>query len=372
MPYTIIVGDALTTLRTMPQGVFHTCVTSPPYWGLRDYGIAGQLGLEQTPEEYVDHMIEVFREVRRTLREDGTLWLNLGDTYTQNGRNMSWLNASSKVGNTKWSIQRSIDKISPSLKAKDLVGIPWRLAFALQADGWYLRSDIIWHKPNAMPESITDRPTKSHEYIFLLTKSSRYFYDAEAIKEPAISKRPSGNGFKRACRRSYWNADGTPRGNDAQWSDVGGKRNCRTVWTITTKPFRDAHFATFPPEIPEICIKAGTSEYGACSLCRAPYKRIIEKPHVGDTGKVRPTYEAGGNLNRTCHPGQHLPVKRKFLGWRATCNHKNASVVPCVVLDPFAGAGTTGLVAKRYGRHFVGIELNPKYAEMARKRILAG
>ena len=196
----IIQGDVIETLRSLPDGIVHTCVTSPPYWGLRDYGIPGQIGLEKTPEEYIEKIVEVFREVRRVLRDDGTLWLNLGDSYARNGGKNGQYNAgkTAKVGSTKRRVQLGNYRVPDGLKEKDLVGIPWRVAFALQADGWYLRSDIIWHKPNAMPESVKDRPTKAHEYIFLLSKSPKYYYDAENI-----FVRP-GRAVLNAFRHGVW------------------------------------------------------------------------------------------------------------------------------------------------------------------------
>ena len=284
-------GDALERLREMPDGSVQTCVTSPPYWGLRDYRIDGQLGLEATPEEYVANMVEVFREVKRVLRDDGTLWLNLGDSYAARGYS-GGMNSLQKPHQATKAV--GFRSAPPGLKSKDLVGIPWRVAFALQADGWYLRSDIIWAKPNPMPESVTDRPTKAHEYVFLLTKSARYYYDADAIAERTTGP-DKANAFRRPQSLTHRNGSLDPY-------ESSGSRNKRTVWTITAKPYSGAHFATFPPELPEVCIKAGSSE--------------------GD-----------------------------------------------VVLDPFSGAGTTGMVAARLGRSYIGIELNPEYAEIAHIRI---
>lgn len=299
----ILHGDALEVLRTLPDGFVHTCVTSPPYWGLRDYGVEGQIGLEPTPEEYVERLVEVFREVRRVLRDDGTLWLNLGDSYAANVKARD-----KQFGNSEFNTNRPSRKltklpprsISGMLKPKDLVGIPWRVAFALQEDGWYLRSDIIWHKPNAMPESVKDRPTKAHEYIFLLAKSEKYYYDYEAILEDFADERKGNPGkYKRrkvvANRNdpgfSMWNEDGRAKG-----------RNKRTVWSVSTKPFRGAHFAVFPPDLIEPCILAGCPEGG-------------------------------------------------------------------IVLDPFFGSGTTGLVALKHNRNFLGIELNADYIELAKQRL---
>lgn len=263
----ILLGDARVETRLLPSGSFQACVTSPPYWGTRDYAVENQIGSEDSLEDYIEHLREVFAEVRRTLREDGTLWLNIGDTYTS--------------GDRGW---RAPDKKNPSramgyrpptpqgLKRKDLVGVPWRLALALQEDGWYLRADIIWDKPNAQPESVKDRPTRSHEYLFLLSKSERYYYDYSSSRERA-------NGY--------------------------GLRNRRTVWSIKTESHHPPHLAVFPPELVRICIVSGS------------------------------------------RPGD-------------------------VVLDPFAGSGTVGLVCKEMGRGFVGIEIKPEYAAMGRQRIETG
>jgi DNA modification methylase len=258
MSVRIINADVMEGLRQLPDESVHCVVTSPPYWGLRDYGVEGQIGLETTFDAFVGRMVEVFREVRRVLRSDGTCWMNLGDSYntgTTSGRKPTTAGKHGYWENP--SISHRINANQMGLKPKDLVGIPWRVAFALQADGWWLRSDIVWSKPNPMPESVTDRPTKAHEYIFLLTKSERYFYDHEAIKEDAVSDHPSGNGFKRDARLTYQNNFGEGRGNPMQWKDIGGSRNKRSVWSIATAPFSEAHFATFPPELPKICIKAG-------------------------------------------------------------------------------------------------------------------
>lgn len=260
--YEVFIGDCRKSLRKLPEKFINTCVTSPPYFRLRDYGQEGQLGLEPSPDQFVAALVDVFREVRRVLRDDGTLWLNLGDSYatgTKAGRQPG--NKSFGEGTSK---AQGVARIGPpeGLKTKDLIGIPWRVAFALQADGWYLRQDIIWHKPNPMPESVRDRCTKSHEYVFMLSKSLKYYYDHEAVKEPAVATHPSGNGFKRDARESFKNADGSARGNEAQWSDVGGKRNRRSVWTVSTKPYKGAHFATFPPDLIEPCILAGCPKDG--------------------------------------------------------------------------------------------------------------
>jgi DNA modification methylase len=297
----------------MPQSAYQCCVTSPPYYGLRDYGHAGQIGLESSPDEYVARMVDVFREVRRVLRDDGTLWLNIGDSYA--GHNAEGFRPGNESKNGGASNKNGAGRI-PGHKPKDLLGIPWQLAFALRADGWFLRSDIIWHKPNPMPESVTDRPTSAHEHVFLLTKSARYFYDAEAIKEQpsegsAASYRAALENPRadREYQHDSANRMGKRSANRA-WSDpetlkrLLDGRNARNVWTIATQPYSGAHFATMPPDLAERCIKAGT------------------------------------------RPGDH-------------------------VLDPFGGAGTTGLVADRLGRNATLCELNPAYAALARERIAA-
>ena len=255
---TVLNGDALEMLRTLPDGSVDCCVTSPPYWGLRDYGEDGQMGLESTPDEYVAGMVAVFAEVRRVLSDDGTLWLNLGDSYASNPASGG---ASSPLLNGPQNATPSRAYTRPAgLKPKDLVGIPWRVAFALQADGWYLRSDIIWSKPNPMPESVRDRPTKAHEYVFLLSKSQRYHYDADAIAEKAEAKP------QRRLTNPLHHPKGNPDGSMRNGLPMGGgtmeSRNKRTVWTIATKPYSEAHFATFPPELPTLCIKAGCPEGG--------------------------------------------------------------------------------------------------------------
>lgn len=303
--YWPLVGDCRETLKSIPDGSVHCCVTSPPYFGLRDYGMSNQIGLEQTPQAFVTELVAVLREVRRTLRGDGTLWLNLGDSYarnpakgtsgTPNGRNIEKMGYTGGGG------------LPEGLKEKDLIGIPWRVAFALQEDGWYLRQDIIWQKPNPMPESVTDRCTKSHEYIFLLTKSARYYFDHEAVKEPAVGGQ-SGNAtsFKRTGSKRGQTIPGQSYGSHRPDRDTthynGEARNRRSVWNVATRPYKGAHFATFPPELIEPCVLAG------CPL--------------------------GGT-----------------------------------VLDPFGGSGTTAGVANAHGRNAILCELNPEYAALMPERV---
>ena len=373
---TILVGDVRERLRELPGECVQCVVTSPPYWALRDYGVDGQLGLEKTPEEYVARMVEVFRQVRRVLRNDGTLWLNLGDSYAATGKSggggqgKRW----EKVGadaegprGGKWS------PAPPGLKPKDLVGIPWRMAFALQADGWYLRSDIIWSKPNPMPESVTDRPAKAHEYLFLMSKSERYYYDAEAVAETAVG--PPGGNIK-PTKGSDQEKMRTRKGlhlAQQKAREAGGfvKRSRRTVWTIPTSPFPEAHFAVFPEKVVEPCILAGTSEKGYCSDCGKPWIRNTAHKYE----KTRPNGSRGiKTLGRQHVPYGSARYKDRLLrhtttiGWEASCSCKG-SVEPGVVLDPFMGSGTTALVALKAGRRFIGIELNPEYAKMAEARI---
>jgi DNA modification methylase len=341
---TLYLGDCIETMRRLPAGSVQTCVTSPPYFGLRDYGHDGQIGLEPTPDEFVSALVAVFREVRRLLADDGTLWLNLGDSYARTGGTDRRVSDTAKVGSTRNTLAQMSDRTSKApvgLKDKDLIGIPWRVAFALQSDGWILRQDIIWHKPNPMPESVTDRCTKAHEYLFLLSKSPRYYFDSESIKEPAsgTADRPQQVRARqiaaeagltdahiaaiRACGatdagKGRVTQDGTGKNRpdvqalaDEAKAALGGyyreflmaeTKNRRSVWTVPTRPYKGAHFATFPPDLIEPCILAGCPEGGT-------------------------------------------------------------------VLDPFGGAGTTGLVATQAGRDAVLCEINPEYVEMARTRI---
>jgi len=376
----ILVGDCVAAMNTLSEQSVQTCVTSPPYFGLRDYGVDGQIGLEPTPDAYVAKLVEVFREVRRVLRDDGTLWLNLGDSYASNPASGGQQSANMTGGEHKRTPNSRKYERPLGLKPKDLIGIPWRVAFALQADGWYLRQDIIWHKPNPMPESVRDRCTKAHEYIFMLSKSARYYYDADAIAEPLASTsiarlsqpnlanqkgsdRVPGktNGNMKAVARDigvgagarprkgvpngavttpkqdghgrrhagfnarYFGSDKPYTGQSTKDYEAGGAqdasatkarivdrilsgeistRNKRSVWTVTTKPFKGAHFATFPPDLIEPCVLAGSK--------------------LGD-----------------------------------------------VVLDPFGGAGTVGMVASRHGRGYILCELNPEYIKLAEDRIAA-
>ena len=373
----LLVGDALIKLKELESDSIQSCVTSPPYFGLRDYGTGQwergdpacehsvgsqvadskypnaiqtgqrpgvdsshckkcgatrvdlQIGLEQSPKDYISKLVEVFRGVRRVLHPSGTLWVVIGDSYFGGARGCQ------------------------DLKPKDLIGIPWILAFALRADGWYLRSDIVWEKLNCMPESVTDRPTRSHEYIFLLTKQARYFYDAVAIREPAASANPDDPSY----------------------------RSKRSVWNINPRPYLGAHFATFPEELPSICIRAGTSEKGCCPTCKAPWARILDKAAlepVDYEGKWSNTEEqssgrrmlANARARRMAGEPHDNPFPAPVtLGWKPTCKCPAHEPIPCTVLDPFAGSGTTLAVATELRRDFVGIELNPEYLKLIEQRL---
>jgi DNA modification methylase len=308
MSVQVLTGDCRETLKTLPDGSVHCCVTSPPYFGLRDYGHDGQIGLEQTPTEFVEQLVSVFREVKRVLRDDGTLWLNLGDSYAGGGGHSPNAPSSktSKSGKYGKALKEGGIRPSGAIKQKDLIGIPWRVAFALQADGWYLRQDIIWHKPNPMPESVTDRCTKAHEYIFLLSKSARYFFNNSAIIEPSVSPVKEGR-YDHRGTESYGVNGGHHDRNDDSAAQLfsrknDGTRNRRSVWSVNTKPYRGAHFATFPPDLIRPCILAGCP--------------------------------AGGT-----------------------------------VLDPFGGSGTTGQVAMEEGRKAILCELNPEYVKLIDQRL---
>lgn len=516
MTVQILIGDVRERLAGLTDESVHCCVTSPPYFGLRDYGVEGQIGLELTPDAYVAELVGIFAQVRRVLRDDGTLWLNLGDSYAgswgaQSRRvtdsdEASW--HGSQIKNHPKRAAHTGTIRAAGVKPKDLYGIPWRVAFALQADGWYLRSDVIWAKPNPIPESVTDRPTSAHEHIFLLAKSERYFFDAAAVKESSVSDHDSGNGYSRPEQVSRGG-----RGQSQGWT-VQPTRNIRNVWTVATQPFAEAHFATFPPALIEPCVKAGCPEF-TCSECgtaldshiklairsstngnilrplrdRLPEASIKESadallqqevygrsegdpPHSGAVPLVRAARDAGSPQSATellqqdmrvaldseepqneqgavhhiqglrgdlsagspervegwlcdgassrdgATPRSHaaengdrasqerhslgqprrksrrdgkdsarqdaedadgqnrLPALRRIDLSVQTCPCCGANlarvgaIVPGTVLDCFFGAGTTGLVADRLKRHCIGIELNPEYAEIARRRIL--
>ena len=371
---TIIQGDTLTVLKTLPDNLVDCVVTSPPYWGLRDYGVPGQLGLESTIDEYISNMTAVFEEVRQVLKDTGTLWLNMGDAYCGSGGP----GGDYKNGRKGMEYGTQYNHNPIGLKPKDLIGQPWRLAFSLQAAGWYLRSDIIWHKPNPMPESVTDRPTKSHEYLFLLTKKAKYFYDAEAIKE--ASQRTTEVNWKDSdikryaekCDKRMERQGSYKNWNKYKTTSAVNARNKRTVWTIATQPYSEAHFATFPEKLVEPCIRAGTSERGNCAECGKPWVRVVEK---GELEKPRTTRDyaigviPGRNKASRMNSVDMEVIPSKTIGWKPSCSCDTEETTAPIILDPFFGSGTVGLVAKKLNRDYIGIELNPEYIEMAEKRI---
>ena len=367
----LICGHALAELCKLPAESVHCIVTSPPYWGLRNYKIDGQIGHEKTPGEYVSRLVEIFREARRVLRGDGVFWLNLGDTYASNGGHSDACcgerRGAYRVGDTPEHAHRGF-RAKGGLAPKNLAGIPWRTALALQDDGWWLRSEIIWHKPNSRPESVTDRPNVSHEQVFLFTKSSRYYFDHYAIQEPSGGYH--GSSFTKGKTAAEKRRLGM---GERVETNV---RNCRSVWSIPTQPYKGAHFAVFPEELPRRCILAGTGENGCCPKCGKSYKRVVEKetiPHDGTTGSQ---YPVGSTANRLAllrqaarARGEEYSAKVKTIGWQSGCDCGAGAPIPCVVLDPFGGSGTTAKAAAKLNRSWVLIELNPQYCDLARERL---
>lgn len=449
-------GDCREVLKTLPDESVQCCITSPPYFGLRDYGTAKweggskecdhitgrstrtlnevsdkqitnqgslrnetkqicpkcgakrvdlQIGMEETPDEYVDALVEVFREVKRVLRKDGTFWLNLGDSYAQHKghttgnrkgnendqRNVKGIDDSTGNRKTVW---YDLDPYSVGLKPKDMVGIPWMTAFALRKDGWYLRAEVIWNKPNAMPMSVTDRPNISHEHLFLFAKSARYYYDSEAVKEPCQSG-PSD--IKKMIEKKdridakHFHVDpgvlaaANPSTNIGKKRGVGDPtgRNLRSVWTIATVPYKGAHFATFPHKLVETPILASTSEKGCCPICGKPWKREVKRNvlnkvlHDGEwesDAQDKGIIGTEGRNGRLRFGLDHKTLLEKSpgyitTGWKQDCECEAKDPVPCVVLDPFGGSGTTGEVSKNLGRDCILIELNPEYVELQKHRI---
>lgn len=377
----VLIGDCLEGLRSLPADSVHCCVTSPPYWGLRSYlpvdhpAKSLELGSERTPEEYVAKLVAIFAEVRRVLRPDGTLWLNLGDTYATGAGSVGASPGGGERGE-RWKdgvgpMTQPNRMRLPGLKPKDLVGIPWRVALALQASGWWLRDDVIWHKPSPMPGSQRDRTTKAHEYVFMLTKSARYYYDDVAIKEDASGK-PPGNKMPTKGGREWESGNAKHRTSaNLHKIEAAEKKTRRSVWTIASAPYKATHFATYPPRLVEPCILAGTSERGCCPQCGAPWQRMIERtrvtrPRPNDYTK-RTGEEGTGNACSNSVAG----VAVVTTGWQPTCTCQMVvrPPTPCTVLDPFGGSGTTAGVAEAHGRLAILCELSPDYVELMPARI---
>jgi DNA modification methylase len=418
-------GEVEQVLAELPERSIQTCVTSPPYWGLRDYGtgtwtggdescdhverrvtsrdglaewsaeharggghkpadapgiryldvcgecgarrVDDQLGLEPTPEEYVERLVRIFRGVWRVLRDDGTLWLNLGDTYSSGGRD--WYDGSDRV-NGSGRGHASRPDTPRGLKPKDLCMIPARVAIALQADGWYLRQDIIWNKPNPLPESVQDRPTKAHEYLFLLTKAPRYYYDATAIREPASPNthpRGGGVGMKNAATQI---GQGIKHNQDytSSINAVVAARNKRSVWTVPSEPFPEAHFATYPQQLVEPCIMAGSSEHGECRACGTPWARVTRSSQEAVGGRQTNGPRSLERRQETAGFAVRTERRVESVGWEPGCSC-GADIQPQTILDPFIGSGTTAHVARRLGRRCVGIDLSEPYLQIAARRL---
>lgn len=448
---TIYEGNSLDVLRSLPTESVHMAITSPPYWGLRDYGLPpvvwdgdpdcdhewedlppvkrsggtgeksaiqaaqkgqaaifestggafcavcnawlGQLGLEPTPDLYVKHLVDIFHELRRVLRHDGTFWLNIGDSYAGSGKG-AWGSDEARDANrdrVKETYVPTRDEsplagaVPYGMKPKDLVGIPWMLAFALRNDGWWLRSDIIWAKPNVMPESIMDRPTKSHEYLFLFAKSARYYFDMEAIKEPLVSTEAEYLRAGQSVRdnHAFGEVGGRPLG-DKSFATMPTGRNKRSVWFVASQPYKGAHYAPFPPKLVEPPIMAGTSETGVCGACGAPWVRQVDKDRAFISGSGRSGNNPVGKNSPVQGGGETIDVRRgpivasETTGWHPSCACCSVhpvglclcdpwptapDPVPAIVLDPFGGSGTTAMVAQSLSRRAILIDLNGSYLE---------
>lgn len=356
----ILFGDCRDSMKKMyNKGVkVQMCVTSPPYYGLRDYGVDGQIGLEETPEKYIKNLVNVFRHVWDILDDDGILWVNIGDSYYNYRPGKSQSIPKQSFTDSKQDAPQACSRRAnkfDNLKEKDLIGIPWMLAFALRNDGWHLRQDIIWNKPNPMPESVKDRCTKSHEYLFLFSKSKNYFFDSFAIKEQTTNNSPI---FQK------------------QSDEFSDERNKRSVWTIATSTFKDAHFATYPIELIEPCILSGTSEKGHCPKCGSRFVRDVQKTRLkrNELKKSDPRYRPNsykgnyGDINGKADAGF---LFSKTLGFIPTCNC-GVDPVPDIVFDPFMGSGTTAFVSLKHGRNFLGCELNMDYKKFQIQRIREG
>lgn len=425
---TLLIGDVRVRLKEIPDNSIHCAVTSPPYYSLRDYSVCEcilniekkpdpkcpfckgtgkieevsekQLGQESTPQEYVDNLVQVFHILKDKLMDTGCFWLNIGDCYSGAGSGQQetgqrYLGEHYGNKGQRTNVQ--------GIKPKNLIGIPWRVAFAMQNDGWYLRCDNIWAKMNnAMPENVKDRPSRNHEYIFLFSKSEEYFYDFMAVRREAKPQsiertKYAINKFGAQAETGARLGKGIKGGNPGNMVDLSQGANLRSVWAINPKCYQESHFATFPEELVETCIKAGTSEKGCCPICKEPWARVVEQIDIFEEVSVDRVVRQGklgekdgkcimlgegssNSLLRTTakwrakgYDHDHPFPPKATLGWQPTCEHtqiEEKELLPCVVLDPFGGSGTVGWVARRPGRDSVLIELNPQYADLIKKRTM--
>jgi len=365
-PHTVLIGDSRETLKTLQAESVHCVVTSPPFFRLRDYRVLGQIGNEPSVHDYLDSLCAVFSEVSRVLRPDGTLWLELGDTYDGwGGRALQRLkHKSSRTWGAKL-IERE----------KALLGMPWRLAFALADRGWLLRAEIVWHKPNAMPESAQDRPTRAHTTVFLFSRKPRYYYDPDGWREQCAE----GSGARTVSDRAKLVEHGDGRANESFYAATAGRvetRNARTVWSIPTAPYHGPHAAAFAPEVPRRAILLGTSERGCCPSCGAPWRRVVRvegggKKSSRELGETQRARSFGGPAQSLSHRGHHDSAVRQRIteGWAQDCGCAALEPVPCTVLDPFAGTGTTGMVAGWLGRKSVLCELDEECRPLIAERL---
>lgn len=379
-----VCSDVIKFLKSLPDGCVHCIITSPPYYGLRDYKVDGQIGLEGSPQQFIAKLVEVFDECRRVIHQSGTLWLNIGDSYCTGPKNrthdssMSTLQGSQK---TQEASRRQPSKIHDGWKPKDMLGMPWRLAFALQDAGWYLRSDIVWAKKNSMPESVSDRPSKSHEYIFMLAKSKKYFYDIDAVRQKLKPSSVARLGQDVNNQKGSDRIEGKKNGNMKAVGSGDGAA-LRTVWHMSVGRSSVKHFATYPRHLVRPCVRAGTSGKGCCPTCLEPWVRIVEKirrpTRPGTNSKIHGGKNGWMNVDRDIRhdnggetgavignrdPRRHV-TERILRGWKQNCKCESAEPVPCLVLDPFLGSGTTIAVAVEEGRRGVGCELNPEYCRI--------
>ena len=364
--FQLINGDAEEVLSKFPDNFFQCCTTSPPYYKLRNYFEEDQLGQEETPEEYVEKLVFIMRKVKRVLRKDGVCWLNIGDSYNSSSGFIRNKGKWKRKGREKGSADKKVIK-HPDIKTKDLIGIPWSVAFALRKDGWYLRQDVIWSKKNTLPDGAKDRPCRAHEYIFQLTKSSKYFYDYFAIMEASVSKRRSGGGFGAKVQEGTFRMD-----QDRTFTDYGVRQK-RSVWSYPVSRSGRDHYATYTIELINDCVASSVSEKGCCPKCRAPWKRKLKKIKVIRENSIRDVVKNDifdGSIPKVNLQKEEYIDKLISTGWEPTCKCEIKETIPCLVLDPFNGSGTTGVVAHLKSANYVGIDLNKKYIKLSRERLL--